>query len=77
MTFREMPRWQPMASMVATAPSICRKREASEEEAVLVAALRHVLNDDVRAAKAQVQGGETASPAMEKLQGRRNLKLAG
>ncbi len=41
----------------------------------------HVLNDDVRAAKAEVQGAETASPAVKKLQGllqgRPNLKLVG
>jgi len=41
----------------------------------------HVLNDDVRQAKAEVQGDQTASPAMQKLQGklqgRSNLKLVG
>jgi integrase len=41
----------------------------------------HVLNEDVRQAKAEVQGADTASPAMQKLQGklqgRPNLKLVG
>jgi hypothetical protein len=41
----------------------------------------HVMNDDVRQAKAELQGLGTASPAMEKLQGklqgRPNLKLVG
>jgi len=41
----------------------------------------HVLNDDVRQAKAEVQGDQAASPAMQKLQGklqgRSNLKLVG
>jgi integrase len=41
----------------------------------------HVLNDDVRQAKASVQEDHTASPAMQKLQGklqgRSNLKLVG
>jgi Phage integrase family len=41
----------------------------------------HVLNDDVRQAKAEVQGADAASPAMQKLQGklqgRPNLKLVG
>jgi hypothetical protein len=39
----------------------------------------HVLNDDVRQAKAEVQGADAASPVMQKLQGklqgRPNLKL--
>jgi integrase len=41
----------------------------------------HVLNDDVRQAKAEVQGAEAASPALQKLQGklqgRPNVKLVG
>jgi integrase len=37
----------------------------------------HVMDDDVRAAKAEVQSAETASPALQKLQGRPNLKLVG
>jgi integrase len=41
----------------------------------------HVLNDDVRQAKAEVQGADAASPVMQKLQGklqgRPNLKLVG
>lgn len=41
----------------------------------------HVLNDDVRAAKAEVQGVDAASPALKKLQGklqgRPNLKVVG
>jgi integrase len=41
----------------------------------------HVLNDDVRGAKAEVQGADVASPALQKLQGklqgRPNLKVAG
>ena len=39
----------------------------------------HVLNDDVRQAKAEVQGAEAASPTLlklqGKLQGRPNMKL--
>jgi hypothetical protein len=42
---------------------------------------RHVLNDDAREAKAEVQGADVASPALQKLQGkvqgRPNLKLVG
>jgi hypothetical protein len=41
----------------------------------------HVLNDDVRGAKAEVQGADVASPALQrlqgKLQGRPNLKVVG
>jgi len=37
----------------------------------------HVLNDDVRQAKAEVQGADASAPAMQKLQGRPNLKLVG
>jgi integrase len=41
----------------------------------------HVLNDDVRQAKAEVQGAEAVSPTLlklqEKLQGRPNMKLVG
>jgi integrase len=37
----------------------------------------HVLNDDVRQAKTEVQGAEAASPAVQKLQGRPNVKLVG
>jgi hypothetical protein len=41
----------------------------------------HVLNDDVRAAKAEMQGDQAASPILQKLrgtlQGRLSLKLVG
>ena len=41
----------------------------------------HVLNDDVRQAKAEMQGAQTTSPAVQKLrgklQGRTNLKVVG
>jgi hypothetical protein len=37
----------------------------------------HVLNDDVRRAKAEVQEAQAASPTVQKLQGRSNLKLVG
>jgi integrase len=41
----------------------------------------HVLNDDGRGAKAEVQGADVASPALQKLQGklqgRPNLKVVG
>jgi hypothetical protein len=41
----------------------------------------HVLNDDVRQAKAEMQGAQTTSPAVQKLQGklqgRPNLKVVG
>jgi hypothetical protein len=37
----------------------------------------HVLNDDVRQAKAEMQGAEATSPAVQKLQGQSKLKVVG